>query len=83
MQTATMARDSHPTTAATTQLRDIEKMLPLRVLSKEDWQHWITRGYVIVRQAVPSANDIVTSTSVPSVAASSNLRSENRAKSVF
>jgi len=56
MQTATMARDSHPTTTATTQLKDIDKVLPLRVLSKEDWQHWITRGYVIVRQAVPSAN---------------------------
>jgi hypothetical protein len=58
--TATMAapmkRDSHPTTQASTQLKDIKKTLPLRVLSKEDWQHWITKGYVIVRQAVPATN---------------------------
>ncbi|MCK1975423.1 hypothetical protein LNK20_22320, partial [Bacillus safensis] len=49
-------RDSHPTAAATTQLKDIRKNLPLRVLSKADWEHWTTRGYVIVRQAVPAAN---------------------------
>jgi hypothetical protein len=30
--------------------------LPLRVLSEEDWRHWTTRGYVIVRQAVPAEN---------------------------
>jgi len=52
----TTPRDSHTTTTATTQLKDIAKQLPLRVLSKEDWDHWITKGYVIVRQAVPSAN---------------------------
>lgn len=51
-----MLRDSHPSAAAETQLKDIKKRLPLRVLSEEDWQHWITRGYVIVRQAVPAAN---------------------------
>ena len=55
MQTATRP-NSHPTTKAATQLKDIHKTLPLRVLSTEDWQHWVTRGYVIVRQAVPSAN---------------------------
>jgi len=49
-------RDSHPTTHQETQLKDIVKALPLRVLSEEDWQHWITRGYVIVRQAVPKEN---------------------------
>ena len=49
--------DSHPTTrGVTTQLKDIEKTLPLRVLSPEDWDHWITSGYVIVRQAVPREN---------------------------
>src|SRR5882762_8064233 len=41
---------------AETQLRDIQKTLPLRVLSEDDWKHWITRGYVIVRQAVPPEN---------------------------
>ncbi len=56
MQQAAMKRDSHPTTSATTQLKDIKKTLPLRVLSQDDWQHWITKGYVIVRQAVPAAN---------------------------
>lgn len=47
---------SHPTSQTTSvQLKDIQKRLPLRVLSSSDWQHWITRGYVIVRQAVPAA----------------------------
>lgn len=50
----TAAAISHPISAhATTQLKDIQKTLPLRVLSPEDWTHWITKGYVIVRQAVP------------------------------
>jgi hypothetical protein len=56
MQTAAK-KDSHPTSSTVgTQLKDIQKTLPLRVLSEADWQHWITRGYVIVRQAVPMAN---------------------------
>ena len=55
MQAATV-RDHHPTTGMTTQLRDIRKTLPLRVLSEDDWQHWISNGYVIVRQAVPPEN---------------------------
>jgi hypothetical protein len=53
----TAAEISHPTSArVTTQLKDIEKTLPLRVLSEADWRHWITKGYVIVRQAVPAQN---------------------------
>ena len=53
----TAAEISHPTSArVTTQLKDIEKTLPLRVLSEADWRHWITKGYVIVRQAVPAEN---------------------------
>lgn len=48
---------SHPVGAGlTTQLRDIQKTLPLRVLSEEDWEHWTTKGYVIVRNAVPHEN---------------------------
>jgi len=44
----------HPTARGfTTQLKDIQKTLPLRVLTADDWRHWVTRGYVIVRQAVP------------------------------
>jgi hypothetical protein len=52
----TLKRDSHWTTTSTTQLKDIQKTLPLRVLSPADWEHWITKGYVIVRQAVPASN---------------------------
>ena len=45
---------SHPISEhLTTQLKDIKKTLPLRVLSEDDWQHWITKGYVIVRNAIP------------------------------
>lgn len=49
-------RDHHPTTNASVPLRDIRKVLPLRVLSEDDWRLWIDKGYVIVRQAVPSGN---------------------------
>lgn len=38
------------------QLKDIQKKLPLRVLSEEDWKHWITWGYVVVENAVPEEN---------------------------
>jgi len=34
------------------QLRDIKKQLPLRVLSEQDFLHWQTYGYVIVKDAV-------------------------------
>lgn len=37
-------------------LREIRKRLPLRVLSADDWAHWTTNGYVIVRSAVPMEN---------------------------
>ena len=48
-------RDSHPTTQkVSTQLKDIKKTLPLRVLSEADFRHWQERGYVIVRNAVPA-----------------------------
>ena len=57
MAEAALKKDSHPITQlVSTQLKDIEKKLPLRVFSQADWQHWITKGYVILRQAVPSAN---------------------------
>ena len=50
-------RDSHQTSSrVSTQLKDIKKTLPLRVLSKEDFEHWQTRGYVIVRHAVDAAH---------------------------
>jgi hypothetical protein len=51
------ALDSHPTSKGVgTQLKDISKKLRPRALSKADWEHWVTNGYVIVRQAVPAAN---------------------------
>lgn len=44
---------SHPiSTKVTVQLKDIKKTRPLRVLSAADWQHWITKGYVILRNAI-------------------------------
>jgi Phytanoyl-CoA dioxygenase (PhyH) len=55
MQPITMNQHSHPTSGiVSTQLRDIRKQLPLRVLSDADWQHWTTQGYVIVKRAVPA-----------------------------
>ncbi len=51
-----LKRDAHPNVASAVPLKDIQKTLPLRVLSADDWQHWITNGYVIVRQAVPRDN---------------------------
>src|ERR1700678_3363052 len=36
-------------------LRSIQKKLPLRVLSKADFEHWQTYGFVVVKQAVPTA----------------------------
>ncbi len=35
-------------------LRDIQKRLPLRVLSEEDWEHWRTWGYVVIPNAIPA-----------------------------
>ena len=34
----------------------IHKKLPLRVLSPEDFEHWQTYGFVVVKQAVPAEN---------------------------
>ncbi len=50
-------RPGNPTLAYTemAQLRDIQKQLPLRVLSDADFAHWQTYGYVVVKQAVPAA----------------------------
>ena len=41
---------------ATTQLKDIKKRLPLRVLSAADWEHWTNWGYVVVKNAIPEPN---------------------------
>jgi ectoine hydroxylase-related dioxygenase (phytanoyl-CoA dioxygenase family) len=48
--------DGHKASKATNiQLRDIQKTLPLRVLSDDDWSNWQTYGYVIVREAISEA----------------------------
>ncbi|MET3987983.1 phytanoyl-CoA dioxygenase family protein [Streptomyces sp. PvR034] len=39
---------------AQTTLRELTKSRPLRVLSEEDFAHWQTYGYVIVREAIPA-----------------------------
>jgi hypothetical protein len=41
---------------AQTPLRDLRKSRPLRVLSEEDFAFWQTYGYVVVRQAIPTAD---------------------------
>src|SRR5918995_840941 len=41
---------------ATTQLKEIQKRLSLRVLSSADWEHWTSWGYVVVKNAIPEAN---------------------------
>jgi len=49
--------DSHWTAKGlAVQLKDVRKRLPLRVLSAADWEQWTTWGYVIVNDAVPTAN---------------------------
>ncbi|HSC81924.1 MAG TPA: phytanoyl-CoA dioxygenase family protein [Chitinolyticbacter sp.] len=47
-------RPGNPSVAYTeqTQLRDLKKRLPLRVLSADDFAHWQRYGYVVVKQAV-------------------------------
>jgi hypothetical protein len=40
---------------AQTQLKDIQKSQPLRVLSEPDYAHWQACGYVIVREAITTA----------------------------
>ncbi|MFD8570464.1 phytanoyl-CoA dioxygenase family protein [Streptomyces sp. NPDC059639] len=41
---------------AETTLRELDKTRPLRVLSAEQFAHWQTYGYVVVREAIPAAS---------------------------
>lgn len=45
----------NPSTATTSKIKlnDRSNGVALRVLSEDDWQHWIQNGYVIVKNAVP------------------------------
>lgn len=58
MRNAELAYDheGNQSLAFGTPLKDIEKKLPLRVLSEDDWVHWTTRGFVVVHDAVPAAH---------------------------
>lgn len=38
---------------AQAQLKDIDKSLPLRVLSESDFEFWQTYGYVVLKEAIP------------------------------
>ena len=52
----TNAEPAHPgVRGKTVQLKEIQKVLPLRVLTASDWQQWITKGFVILREAVPQS----------------------------
>src|SRR5688500_4218783 len=45
----------NPSTAKSSsiKLNDRSNGKPLRVLSEEDWQFWITNGYIVIKNAVP------------------------------
>ena len=45
----------NPSTATSSKqkLNDRSNGEPLRVLSEEDWQFWITNGYIVIKNAVP------------------------------
>ena len=61
MQTDTMNAHKdipgNPSTAKSSQqrLNDRSNGQPLRILSDEDWDFWITNGYVIIKNAVPAS----------------------------
>ncbi len=45
----------NPSTAksSTVKLNDRSNGKPLRVLTEEDWNFWITNGYIVIKDAVP------------------------------
>src|SRR4051812_18655439 len=45
----------NPSTAKSSKvkLNDRSDGKPLRILSEDDWQFWITNGYVVIKNAVP------------------------------
>ena len=45
----------NPSTAKSSSVRlnDRSNGKPLRVLSEEDWDFWITNGYIVIKDAVP------------------------------
>ncbi|WP_337040998.1 phytanoyl-CoA dioxygenase family protein [Emticicia sp. 17c] len=47
-------------TSSTIKLNDRSNSKPLRVLSEEDWNFWITNGYIIIKNAVPREQALAT-----------------------
>jgi len=47
-------------TSSTVKLNDRSNGKSLRVLSEEDWQHWIHNGYVIIKNAIPREQALAT-----------------------
>ena len=45
----------NPSTAKSSQyqLNDRSNGKPLQILSEEDWQFWISNGYIVIKNAVP------------------------------
>lgn len=54
--TLTVDHEGNQSNVVDVQLRDIQKKLPLRVLSEADWKYWTKWGHVIVPKAVPREN---------------------------
>lgn len=52
----------NPSTAksSATKLNDRSNGKPLRVLSEEDWNFWIHNGYIVIKNAVPREQALVT-----------------------
>jgi len=65
---ATMMPNAHkdipgnPSTAKSSaqKLNDRSNGKPLRVLSEEDWNFWITNGYIVIKNAVPREQALAT-----------------------
>lgn len=52
----------NPSTATSSKIKlnDRSNGKPLRVLSEEDWDFWITNGYVVIKNAVPREQALAT-----------------------
>ena len=49
-----------PLQKAVHKLNDRSNGKPLRVLSEEDWNFWITNGYIVIKNAVPREQALAT-----------------------
>jgi hypothetical protein len=68
MAPATIPNNAHkdipgnPSTAksSATKLNDRSNGKPLRVMSEDDWNFWITNGYIVIKNAVPRDQALAT-----------------------